>query len=178
MRRLNTYVKLGTPFAALLLFSSLSCIKCKAQDSIAINFTISFPENTTLTTTQRQELTTKVESIIARTNSSGGNDSPFVIVPTLTVTGEQTTESAIVTVTLVEGELQLIVKNKHDGTIYNELTTTLQATRRQNDTTDGATLLIRAVNTRDSRFVRFIRTTKKRIAERYADCAIELPQTQ
>ena len=141
-----------------------------AQDSIAVDFAVLIPETCALTQMQQDELVKKVETILARTNSSGDvEQTPFVIVPDVSVTGTKTTESGLTPMTLIEGELLLLAKNRHDGVIYNQLSVTLRETVQETAAGDPVMTLIRSIKPRESRYVRFIRVSRERIAERYKD---------
>lgn len=167
--KLNKYI-LGLCLAALSLATTY------AQDSISVNFAIVIPETSKLTASQRLELKEKLERIIARTNTSGPIDeTPFVIVPNLVVTYIKQTEGTLCPLMLAKGELSLFVKNRYDGSIYNQLTVQLQNTFEGNQKENAALQLIRSIPWRDTRFVRFIKTSKKRILEKYANDAIVIP---
>lgn len=167
--KLNKYI-LGFCLATLAVVTSY------AQDSISVNFSIVIPQTSKLTASQRLELKEKLERVIARTNTSGPIDeTPFVIVPNLVVTSIKQTEGALCPFILAEGELSLFVKNRYDGSIYNQLTVKLQKTFQGNQKENATLQLIRSVNSRDTRFVRFIKTSKKRILEKYANDAIVIP---
>jgi len=140
-----------------------------SQDSIEINFAVVIPKENSLTSTQRTEIKNKLEQVLARTQSSGAvNNTPFVIVPEVKVKNTETTSGAKVTFTLVEGDLTLIVKNKYDGTAYNEISIPLKELVEANRVDDPKLILIQKINPKDRRFVRFIRTTEARIAKQYS----------
>ena len=141
-----------------------------AQDSIAVDFAVLIPETSVLTQMQQDELVKKIETILARTNSSGDvEQTPFVIVPDVSVTSTKTTESGLTPMTLIEGELLLLAKNRQDGVIYNQLSVTLRETVQETAAGDPVMTLIRSIKPRESRYVRFIRVSRERIAERYKD---------
>lgn len=147
-----------------------------AQDSISVDFSVVIPETCTLPAAQRLELKEKLESAVARSNASGDAETtPFVIVPDLIVTDVKTAESTVLPLTLIQGELVLLVKNRYDGSVYNELTVPLKETRQGGGDKDAAQALIRSINPKDARFVRFIRVSRKRIIEKYKDTELVIP---
>ncbi len=145
-----------------------------SQDSIEVNFAVVVPKENSLTSIQRTEIKGKLEQILARTQSSGAeNNTPFVIIPEVKAT--ETTAVAKETFILIEGELTLIVKNRYDGTAYNEISIPLKELVEASHVDDPKLILIQKINPKDRRFVRFIRTTEGRIAKQYSEKLIDIP---
>ncbi|MBQ7869959.1 MAG: hypothetical protein IJ355_06515 [Prevotella sp.] len=164
------------------LFIVLFCADCKAQtveaaqDSIEITFAVVTPKECSLTSVQRKELKLMLEKVLARTQSAGvPNRTPFVIVPDVTVKTIDTTSGAKETFTLIDGELSLVVKNQYDGSVYNEITIPLKELTETGRVDDPKLVLIRKINPRDRQFVRFVRTTKDRIAGKYSGKVVDVP---
>lgn len=146
------------------------------KDSMDVAFAIVIPAGNTLTSAQRKEIRLKLETVLARTKSAGEvKKTPFVIVPELRVLSTDVTAGAKETFTLVEGELTLTVKNRYNGTAYNELVMPLKEMVAGKRVADPVSVLIRKIEPKDRRFVRFINTSQKRIAEHYAGGAVEVP---
>lgn len=165
-------VRLLGVFIAAFLF----CLSLNAQDSISVDFSVVIPETVKLSQVQRAELRLKLETVIARTNLSGDSENtPFVIVPNVTIGDVKNTGGGINPIKLVQGELHVFVKNRYDGTIYHELTMPLQKTLQGGADKDEMLQLIKSIQPKDSRFVRFMKTAKKRILKRYQDKEIVLP---
>lgn len=140
------------------------CLPLKAQNSTDIVFSVVISETKEMTSTQCDELKEKMEQIVARTNASGNADtSPFTIVANVKVTDVKTTEGGMQPMKLVQGELNLLVKNRNDGIVYNELSISLNKLYQEASKVDELTQLIRSIKPKDARFVRFIKTSQKRI---------------
>lgn len=146
-----------------------------SQDSMEVNFAIAIPKENSLTSIQRTEIKNKLEQILARTQSSGVmNETPFVIVPEVKIKAADMTAGAKETFTVIEGEMTLIVKNRYDGTAYNEIVIPLKEMVEVSHTGDPKLILIQKINPKDRRFVRFVRTTQERIAKQYSGKVIDI----
>lgn len=135
------------------------------QDPVEVSFDVLVSKNTTLTANQQSLLKTKLEAAVARANFGGNGKSPFVIVPAVSFGDAKTAENSISPITIVNGELTLIVKNRIDGKTYNELTIPLKTSQPITSKKDNVSLLIEAINIRDKRIVRFLKVSRKRIAD-------------
>lgn len=154
-------------FLLFVCLFSLMGIGGYAQDSVRVDFTIAISQESKLTYAQQQELNRKLAGIVARSNASGSEaTTPYRIEADLIVTAIKATEGTLVPMTLIQGELLLLAKNRLDGTLYNQLTIPLKETTQADSDKDNALALIRSIKPRDTRFVRFIRTSQKRIAEK------------
>lgn len=157
-------------FILCLLFSLASQAQdsiVSKKDSVEVAFTISFSKANKLTTSQRQELKDKLTAVLARTQTSGLINSQFSIEPDVKLTNRQTTASTKETMTLIEGELTLVAKNRYTGKAYNEQTIHLRELVRGISIPDPEFVLIKAINVKDKRFVRFVKTSINRIVEYY-----------
>lgn len=167
----------------LTLIAIISVITGKAQsedtpqqDSIEVNFAIAIPEDNSLTFEQRKEIKLKLETILARTQSAGAvKKTPFVIVPELRIISTESTAGSKRVSTLIEGELTLVVKNRYDGTSYNEVVIPLKEVVERGQFKDTMMALIKCINTNDRRFVRFIKKSQNRIAENFENKSIDIP---
>lgn len=166
---------------ALIVITCLSTGKVQGQDasqqdSIEVGFAIAVPEDNSLTFDQRKEIKVKLEAILARTlSSSAVNKTPFVIVPELNNVTTESTAGGKQTSILIEGELTLIVKNRYDGTSYNEVIVPLKEVVEASRVNDPKIILIRSINVKDRRFVRFIKNSQNRIVEYYENKSIVIP---
>lgn len=157
---------------SLIAFSS----NAFAQETISIEFATAIPVASKLSTDQRLLLKEKIEQLLARTNTSGNIEStPFVIVPDIIIETTSVSEGTIYPVTMIQGKLVLLVKNKYDGTVFNELSINLVNTIKENVHKDAISLLIDSININEPRFVKFIKISQKRILERYKDDGIVIP---
>lgn len=146
----------------LLLFVSLG-----AADQENIHFVAGTPTQEGMSRKNRDALKLKVEKIIARNNAGAVSlYSAFIIQPELILGETKKTEGLLREVTLVTGELSLTARNKYDGSLYGTVVLELQG-----DATGGKdeaiASLIAGIKVTDPAFVRFIRTTRKRIADSY-----------
>ena len=147
-----------------------------AGDSMEVAFSVVIPKEVSLNAAERNEMRQKLEVMLARTQTfAPEGKSPFVIVPEVKVTSKETTAGAKETFTLVEGELVLLVKNRYNGTAYNELSMELRQLVKTQEAIDAKMLLIKGINPKDKRFVRFVRTTQNRIAEYFEGNAVDVP---
>ena len=147
---------------ALLLLVSLGAA---AQDNI--HFVADTPTQKGLSQKNMDALKLKVEQIIARNNAGTASlYNAFVIQPELVLGETKKTEGLLRDVTLVTGEFSLTARNKYDDSVYG--TTVIEV---QGDATgskdDAIASLISGIKVTDPAFVRFIRTTRKRIADFY-----------
>lgn len=144
-------------------------------DTVEVTFTVGFQNDCRLDSGERAELAKKIERILARTESAGTSaGTPFVIVPDITDISTETAEGLMEPQTLIEGELTLLVKNRYDGTVYNEVTVTLRRLVPAGKVQDPAALLIAEIDPKDRKFTRFIRTSRNRIAEKYEGKVLEI----
>lgn len=160
--------------AILLLAASLGAT---AQDNI--HFVAGTPAQNGMSAKNLSALKLKVEQIIARNNAGAASaTNPFIIQPELVVGETKKTEGLLRDVTLVMGELSLTARNKFDGSVYGTAVIEVQG-----DATGSAdeaiSSLISGIKVTDPAFVRFIRTSRKRIAEFYdQNCATILKKGQ
>lgn len=164
MRKIHTII--------VFLFVAMLCQAQNTEDSkdsvaVEVAFTTVFPKTSNLTTVQRRELKDKLDAVLARTQTAGSKDTPFIIEPQLTVTGKSTTRTTLEPITLIEGELLLIVKNRYDGKAYNELTIPLRESVSGAKVADPELTLIRSINPKDKRFVGFVHKSVNRIVAYY-----------
>lgn len=165
--------------AVLLFLFFIVCHNMSAQDEIAIsndsieiNFNIVIPKEKTLSSDLRLELKDKLELALARNGCSGPEGTPFVIVPDVKVINTGITSGTKETFTLIEGECILVAKNKFDGTAFNETNIPLKELVKSGKVGNPIHVLIQSINPKDKRFIRFFRTTQKRISDYYAEKAI------
>lgn len=147
---------------ALLLLVSLGAA---AQDNI--HFVAGTPTQKGLSQKNMDALKLKVEQIIARNNAGTASlYNAFVIQPELVLGETKKTEGLLRDVTLVTGEFSLTARNKYDDSVYGTAVIEVQgdATGSKDD---AIASLISDIKVTDPAFVRFIRTTRKRIADFY-----------
>ena len=147
---------------ALLLLVSLGAA---AQDNI--HFVAGTPTQKGLSQKNMDALKLKVEQIIARNNAGTASlYNAFVIQPELVLGETKKTEGLLRDVTLVTGEFSLTARNKYDDSVYGTAVIEVQgdATGSKDD---AIASLISGIKVTDPAFVRFIRTTRKRIADFY-----------
>lgn len=163
-------------FVALTLCTDSWAQNELAEDSIEITFNILTPKENSLTSEQRTEIKSVLEAVLARTESSGAvGETPFVIIPDIKNVSTDMTEGSKEAFLLIKGELVLIAKNRYDGISCQESSIPLKELVEVEKADDPKLLLIRSINPKDRRFVRFIRTTQRRIVEKYRGSALEVP---
>lgn len=156
-------MKKNTLFCFLLLLLALSA---SAQEEI--HFVAGMPAQNGMPANAVNALKLKVEQIIARNNAGATSvHNAFVIQPELVLGETKKTEGLLRDVTLVTGEFSLTARNKYDGSVYGTVAIDVQGDATGSK--DAAiSSLISSIKVTDPAFVRFIRTTRKRIAEFYA----------
>ncbi|NDV58103.1 hypothetical protein D0T85_08310 [Bacteroides sp. 519] len=136
-----------------------------AQENI--HFVAGAPTQDGISEKVKNAMKLKVEQIIAR-NNAGANSlyNAFVIVPELTITDTRSTEGLIRDVTLLTGEFTLTAKNRYDDSIYGNVIIEVSGDATGNQEAAMAALL-NGIKSNNPAFLRFIRTTRKRIVEYY-----------
>jgi hypothetical protein len=109
-------------------------------------------------------LKNKISYIITR-NGMADAAGLFAVVPTLSITGENTVDTGMTTLRVVRADLTLAVKNIYDNVVFASQTIPLQAQAGS----DEAALrsLINKVNPGDIRFARLIKDVQQSIADYY-----------
>lgn len=155
-------MKKNTLFCFLLLLA----LSASAQEEI--HFVAGMPAQNGMPADAVNALKLKVEQIIARNNAGATSvHNAFVIQPELVLGETKKTEGLLRDVTLVTGEFSLTARNKYDGSVYGTVVIDVQGDATGSK--DAAiSSLISSIKVTDPAFVRFIRTTRKRIAEFYA----------
>lgn len=155
-------MKKNTLFCFLLLLA----LSASAQEEI--HFVAGMPAQNGMPADAVNALKLKVEQIIARNNAGATSvHNAFVIQPELVLGETKKTEGLLRDVTLVTGEFSLTARNKYDGSVYGTVVIDVQGDATgSKDAAIGS--LISSIKVTDPAFVRFIRTTRKRIAEFYA----------
>lgn len=155
-------MKKNTIFCFLLLLA----LSASAQEEI--HFVAGMPAQNGMPANAVNALKLKVEQIIARNNAGATSvHNAFVIQPELVLGETKKTEGLLRDVTLVTGEFSLTARNKYDGSVYGTVVIDVQGDATGSK--DAAiSSLISSIKVTDPAFVRFIRTTRKRIAEFYA----------
>ena len=147
------------------------------NDSIDICFEIVTPKECSLNASQRDEIKSKLNLLLARTGTAGAvAQTPFVIVPDIKLTDKNNSGGTLQQMTFIEGELTLIVRNRYDGISYNELTLPLKGLAETKKELDPIMRLINNINIKDRRLTRFIRLSCDRIVSYYSGRTVEVPQ--
>ncbi len=110
-------------------------------------------------------LKNKVSYIITR-NGMADAAGLFAVVPTLTITDDDTIDTGMTTMRVVRADLTLAVKNTADDVVFASQTVQLQAQGASNDA--ALRSLINRINVSDVRFARMIRDVQQTIADYYA----------
>lgn len=160
MRNIITLIALW--FSVTFGFSQTGVI-ASSPDGYML-FGVEVPATENLSETQKAKLTSKMKAILARSAMGGNENSAYVLVPTVNITNKETTESSISPITVVNGELTIIAKNRFDDTAYNELTIPVKASYPVSTKSDDILFIINAINIHDKRIVRFLKVTQQRIA--------------
>lgn len=146
----------------MLLLVSLGT---SAQENI--HFVAGTPAQQGMSAKNLNALKQKVEQIIARNNAGAASVyNAFVIQPELVLGETKKTEGLLRDVTLVAGEFSLTARNKYDDSLYGTVVIEVQGDAT-GSTDEAIASLISGIKATDPAFVRFIRTTRKRIAEFY-----------
>lgn len=167
-------MKKNTLFCFLLFLLALNA---SAQEEI--HFVAGMPTQKGLPANALNALKLKVEQIIARNNAGATSvHNAFVIQPELVLGETKKTEGLLRDVTLVTGEFSLTARNKYDDSVYG--TVVIEVQGDATGSKDAAiSSLISSIKVTDPAFVRFIRTSRKRIAEFYArNCPAILKKAQ
>lgn len=151
-------------FVFMAIIYTLLTLPTYAQDSIATRFSLAIQKGNTLTAIQKDELKEKFQAVLARADAYAAN-SEYIVSVNIRITDTKVSEGTLRPFTTVEGELTLQTHNKKSGTVMNATTVKLQDTYAEDGHTDPMTRLIRAINLRDSRYVRFIRNSRNRIQQ-------------
>ena len=133
-----------------------------AQDTIAVKFAVSIPKSSKLNVEQSNELKEKIQMILGRDNAYDAS-SGYYIVPSVKVIETKVSEGTLRPFATTEGELTL--NTCHGEQIINSLTIKLRDTYAADEKTDPTLRLIRAINTKDRRYVRYIRNSQNRITQ-------------
>lgn len=168
-----------TFFLLALMFLSAGSSAQEADagnDSVEVTFTIVIPKEISLDTEQRMEIKSKLEAALAKLQCAGAAaKTPFVLIPEINVTGTNVTSGTKEAFVLIEGDLILVAKNRYDGTAYNELTLPLQKIVTGKSVNNPKSELIKEINPKDRRLIRFIRNTRQRIVGKYSGGYVEVP---
>lgn len=106
----------------------------------------------------------KTESIIGRTGC-GGEDSEYLIVPSIEVGTLEKSSGMIRNVTIVKGTLTLkAVSKKNQDIIWHSATIPLEATIT-GESADPAIALANQIKVTDAVYVRFVRVASRKISE-------------
>jgi hypothetical protein len=150
----------------LILFVTIICLgnvtSIIAQDTIAVKFAVSIPKSSKLNVEQSNELKEKIQMILGRDNVYDAS-SAYYIVPSIKVLETTVAEGTLRPFATTEGELTL--NTCHGEQIINSLTIKLRDTYAADEKTDPTLRLIRAINTKDRRYVRYIRNSQNRITQ-------------
>ncbi|MDR1003563.1 MAG: hypothetical protein LBL97_00925 [Prevotellaceae bacterium] len=161
----------------LFLLATLFCVLTAGAQTI--HFSVGEPEESeALTPEVRKMLQTKLEQIVTR-NSAGASSAynPFVIESTLTVTDKQKSTGLTRNVTLVKGELTLIVRNYLDNSMYYSTVVALTGNALEGE--DPYRSMVVGIKATDPVYTRFIRTARQKIEEYYAtNCSAVMQKAQ
>lgn len=151
----------------LILWTLLFVVSLGAAAQENIHFVAGTPTQKGLSQKNKDALKLKVKQIIARNNAGAASlYNAFVIQPELVLGATKKTEGLLRDVTLVTGEFSLTARNKYDDSVYGTAVIEVQGDAAGNQE-EAIASLISGIKVTDPAFVRFIRTTRKRIAEFY-----------
>ena len=121
----------------------------------------------------------KVKNILARNNASASSQyNVFVIEPALEVGEPMASEGLMQDFTLIKGELTLLARNKVDGTLYHSTTIDVKGAAQGNEKA-ALKEMIKSIAVTNPAFTRFIRITRQKIEEYYAEnCTAILQKAQ
>ena len=163
----------------IILWALLFVVSLGAAAQETIHFVAGTPAQQGLSQKTIDALKLKVEQIIARNNAGAASVyNAFVIQPELVLGVTKKTEGLLRDVTLVTGEFSLTARNKYDDSVYGTAVIEVQGDATGSKE-DAIASLISSIKVTDPAFVRFIRTTRKRIAEFYdQNCSVILKKAQ
>lgn len=159
----------------LLILVLATYFGVSAQETIDINYDIVITESAKLDKSERELLRQKLESILSRCSLSGTKESPFVVVPSLHVEDPVTSTMGVRSQTIFKGELTLLVKNRYDGDAINQMSFPLTKVISTKKGINIRFLLINEIPVKNPAFVKFFRTTTKRIAKKYSEKELIIP---
>lgn len=164
---------------SIVLWTLLFVVLLGAAAQETIHFVAGTPAQQGLNQKTIDALKLKVEQIIARNNAGAASVyNAFVIQPELLLGETKKTEGLLRDVTLVMGEFSLTARNKYDDSVYGTAVIPVQGDATGSKE-DAIASLISSIKVTDPAFVRFIRTTRKRIAEFYdQNCSVILKKAQ
>ena len=164
---------------SMILCALLLVVPLWAAAQETIHFVAGTPAQPGLSQKTIDALRLKTEQILAR-NNAGADPAhgAFVVQPELRLGEVKKTEGLLREVTLVGGEFSLTARNRYDGSIYGTAVIEVQGDAA-GSREEALSSLISSIKVTDPAFVRFIRTTRKRIAEHYEqNCPAILKQAQ
>ena len=136
------------------------------------------PEGKNLTEAQKTALQNKIERIIAKNNAGTTSEhNAFGIKADIDILDKKSSAGLVRNVTVLTAEVTLTAFNIEDGSIYYTNSVSLE-TDVVGDAKVAMDKLINSIKVTDPQFVRFIRTSKKRIAQWYNDRGLPLPIRQ
>lgn len=144
-----------------------------------IQFTLMKSEQTDISSEVKEALNLKLKQVFNRNSAAAANSyNVFVIEPTLELTDIMQTEGMVQEVSVAKGELTLIAKNKIDGTMYYSMTIPVKGSKVGNR--EKALLaMITNIKTTNTAFTRFIRLSRQKIQDYYAEnCSVILQHAQ
>lgn len=117
-------------------------------------------------------LDVKLKGILTRNGAASANSSNvFAIEPVLEVGEPLSAEGVMQQVTLVRGELTLLVKNRVDGSLYYSLAVPLKG-HSDGDREKALKSMVNGIKVSDVRYTRFVRLARQKIDDYYAaNCA-------
>ncbi|MDR0989096.1 MAG: hypothetical protein LBM06_06520 [Prevotellaceae bacterium] len=126
----------------------------------------------------KQLLQTKIEQIVTR-NSAGASSAynPFVIESVLQIADKKKSTGLTRNVTLVKGELTLIVRNYLDNSMYYSTVVSLTGNAFEGE--DPYKSMVNSMKSTDPVYTRFIRIARQKIEEYYAtNCSAVMQKAQ
>ncbi|MDR1004669.1 MAG: hypothetical protein LBL97_06670 [Prevotellaceae bacterium] len=161
----------------LFLLAMLLCTLSTGAQTI--HFSVGEPEESeALTPEVRKLLQTKIEQIVTR-NSAGASSAynPFVIESSLQIADKKKSTGLTRNVTLVKGELTLIVRNYLDNSMYYSAVVALTGNALEGE--DPYKSMVTSIKSTDPAYTRFIRTARQKIEEYYAtNCSVVMQKAQ
>lgn len=117
-------------------------------------------------------LDVKLKSILTRNGAASANNSNvFAIEPVLETDEPLSAEGVMQQVTLIRGELTLLVKNRVDGSLYYSLTVPLKG-HSDGNREKALKSMVDGIKVSDVRYTRFVRVARQKIDDYYAaNCA-------
>lgn len=160
------------------LLAALMCASAVAQDSdaapsqIEVQFALLPAQNSQLPDNVLEILNTKTMQILTRNSANAANSAGvFAMVPNLTVGDIKTADGLVKSVSLATGEFVLAAVNRVDGTVYNSVTVPLKC-EITGDADAALLALAKSIKPTDAAYTRFIRNTRKRIAEQVKEAPV------